>query len=179
MRKENRVRPQRTSSETYAVCVRLYSNYIRCDVGQNASCAFLPDDLTSSQFMFEQVFKNVDNTLRDHIDELRFRSQTEKHELSHQYEAKIKNMGNAGRNGGEYYTPRPHSLGKMLDKAKNKGEPQRYLRNFNVRWFGFDLSDLLEMRFLPEEAGKIHRHERRCTCMRGRVSRSRSHLGTG
>jgi type I restriction enzyme M protein len=41
------------------------------------------------------------------IDGLRFRSQKEKHELSHLYEAKIKNMGNAGRNGGEYYTPRP------------------------------------------------------------------------
>ncbi len=44
-----------------------------------------------------------------------------------------------------------HSLGKMLDKAKNKGEPQPYLRNANVRWFGFDLTDLVEMRFLPEE----------------------------
>jgi type I restriction enzyme M protein len=43
----------------------------------------------------------------DHIDELRFGSQTEKHELSQLYEAKIRNMGNAGRNGGEYYTPRP------------------------------------------------------------------------
>jgi type I restriction enzyme M protein len=43
----------------------------------------------------------------NYIDELRFRSQTEKYELSHLYEAKIKNMGNAGRNGGEYYTPRP------------------------------------------------------------------------
>jgi type I restriction enzyme M protein len=43
----------------------------------------------------------------DHVDELRFRSQTEKHELSHLYEAKIQRMGNAGRNGGEYYTPRP------------------------------------------------------------------------
>ena len=43
----------------------------------------------------------------DYIDELRFRSQKEKHELSHLYEAKIRNMGNAGRNGGEYYTPRP------------------------------------------------------------------------
>ena len=43
----------------------------------------------------------------DLIDSLRFRSQSEKHELSHLYEAKIKNMGNAGRNGGEYYTPRP------------------------------------------------------------------------
>ena len=43
----------------------------------------------------------------DQIDELRLRSQSEKYELSHLYEAKIKNMGNAGRNGGEYYTPRP------------------------------------------------------------------------
>lgn len=41
------------------------------------------------------------------IDGLRFRSREEKHEMSHLYEAKIKNMGNAGRNGGEYYTPRP------------------------------------------------------------------------
>ena len=41
------------------------------------------------------------------VDGLRFRSQAEKHELSYLYEAKIKNMGNAGRNGGEYYTPRP------------------------------------------------------------------------
>ena len=49
-------------------------------------------------------------TLRDvleRVDELRFRSQKEKHELSHLYETRIKNMGNAGRNGGEYYTPRP------------------------------------------------------------------------
>jgi type I restriction enzyme M protein len=41
------------------------------------------------------------------IDGLRFRSQAEKHELSMLYEEKIKRMGNAGRNGGEYYTPRP------------------------------------------------------------------------
>jgi len=41
------------------------------------------------------------------IDGLRFRTKKEKHEMSHLYEGKIKNMGNAGRNGGEYYTPRP------------------------------------------------------------------------
>jgi len=41
------------------------------------------------------------------IDTLRFQSKEEKHEMSHLYEAKIQNMGNAGRNGGEYYTPRP------------------------------------------------------------------------
>ncbi len=43
----------------------------------------------------------------DYVDKLHFHSQQEKHELSHLYESKIKNMGNAGRNGGEYYTPRP------------------------------------------------------------------------
>lgn len=41
------------------------------------------------------------------IDQLRFRTHAEKHEMSHLYEGKIQNMGNAGRNGGEYYTPRP------------------------------------------------------------------------
>jgi type I restriction enzyme M protein len=63
-----------------------------------------------------EIFSEIKNKIHsgynlreiiDQIDELRFRSQTEKHELSHLYEAKIKNMGNAGRNGGEYYTPRP------------------------------------------------------------------------
>jgi type I restriction enzyme S subunit len=53
-----------------------------------------------------------------------------------------------------------HSLGKMLDKAKNKGEPRPYLRNLNVRWVDFDLTDLAEMRFLPDE-------ESRYTVMRG------------
>jgi type I restriction enzyme M protein len=42
-------------------------------------------------------------------------------------------------------------LGKMLDKAKNKGEYHPYLRNTNVRWFGFDLFDLKEMRFEDHE----------------------------
>lgn len=39
----------------------------------------------------------------------------------------------------------------MLDKSKNKGSPRPYLRNLNVRWFDFDLSDVQEMRFLDEE----------------------------
>ena len=42
-------------------------------------------------------------------------------------------------------------LGKMLDKQKNRGEPRPYLRNVNVRWFEFDLSDLLEMPFETSE----------------------------
>ncbi len=68
------------------------------------------------EYKVGEIFGEIKNKIQsgynlreiiDHIDELRFRSQTEKHELSHLYEAKIKNMGNAGRNGGEYYTPRP------------------------------------------------------------------------
>jgi len=63
------------------------------------------------QYKIGEIFGEIKNkvqsgySLRDvleKIDELRFRSQKEKHELSHLYEAKIKNMGNAGRNGGEY-----------------------------------------------------------------------------
>jgi len=72
----------------------------------------------SSTFEYKigEIFSELKNKIQsgynlreviDHIDGLRFRSKDEKHELSHLYESKIKNMGNAGRNGGEYYTPRP------------------------------------------------------------------------
>ena len=68
------------------------------------------------EYKIGEIFGEIKNRIQsgynlreiiDHIDELRFQSQAEKYELSHLYEAKIKNMGNAGRNGGEYYTPRP------------------------------------------------------------------------
>src|SRR5580704_7754808 len=68
------------------------------------------------EYKIGEIFGEIKNKIQsgynlreilDHIDELKFRSQNQKHELSHLYEAKIRNMGNAGRNGGEYYTPRP------------------------------------------------------------------------
>lgn len=46
-------------------------------------------------------------------------------------------------------------LGKMLDKAKNRGEPTRYLRNINVRWYGFELDDVLEMPMSGDERDKF------------------------
>jgi type I restriction enzyme M protein len=76
------------------------------------------------EYKIGEIFSEINNkiqsgyVLRDVlniIDGLRFRSQEEKHELSHLYETKIKNMGNAGRNGGEYYTPR--SLIKTIVKV--------------------------------------------------------------
>ncbi len=51
------------------------------------------------------------------VDGMHFRLSKEKHELSALYEDKIKNMGNSGRNGGEYYTPRP--LIKTIVKVVN------------------------------------------------------------
>ena len=45
-------------------------------------------------------------------------------------------------------------LGKMLDKEKNTGISRKYLRNINVRWFSFDMSDLLEMRIEDDEVEK-------------------------
>ena len=68
------------------------------------------------EYKIGEIFGEIKNKLQsgynlreviEIIDGLRFRSQAEKHELSYLYEAKIRNMGNAGRNGGEYYTPRP------------------------------------------------------------------------
>lgn len=68
------------------------------------------------EYKIGEIFSEIKNkfrsgySLRDAlelIDGLRFRSQVEKHELSDLYETRIRKMGNAGRNGGEYYTPRP------------------------------------------------------------------------
>jgi type I restriction enzyme M protein len=70
----------------------------------------------SLEYKIGEIFSELKNKIQSGynlrevinlIDELRFRSSTEKHEMSHLYEGKIQNMGNAGRNGGEYYTPRP------------------------------------------------------------------------
>ena len=70
----------------------------------------------SIEYKIGEIFTEIKNkfqsgySLRDALelmDALRFRSQREKHELSQLYEEKIRRMGNAGRNGGEYYTPRP------------------------------------------------------------------------
>jgi len=68
------------------------------------------------EYKIGEIFGEIKNKIQsgyslrdilDTVDTLKFGSQAEKHELSMLYEAKIKNMGNAGRNGGEYYTPRP------------------------------------------------------------------------
>lgn len=74
------------------------------------------DNANTLEYKIGEIFSELKNKLQsgyslreaiNKIDELRFKSNEEKHEMSSLYEDKIKSMGNAGRNGGEYYTPRP------------------------------------------------------------------------
>nr|WP_313982043.1 N-6 DNA methylase [Iodidimonas nitroreducens] len=68
---------------------------------------------------------NSGYNLRDVLeftDELEFGSLDAKHEMSDLYEVKIKRMGNAGRNGGEYYTPRPLIRAMIKVVAPQLGE---------------------------------------------------------
>ena len=74
------------------------------------------DNPQTIEYKIGEIFSELKNKIQsgynlreilEYADELPFRSQKDKHELSHLYESKIKNMGNAGRNGGQYYTPRP------------------------------------------------------------------------
>ena len=61
------------------------------------------------EYKIGEIFSELKNRIQsgynlrevvNRIDELRFRTHAEKHEMSHLYEGKIKNRGNAGHNGG-------------------------------------------------------------------------------
>ena len=75
--------------------------------------AVSPDTL---EYKIGEIFSELRNKINsgynmreiiNKIDSLHFQSADDKHEMTVLYEDKIKRMGNAGRNGGEYYTPRP------------------------------------------------------------------------
>lgn len=74
------------------------------------------DSPKTIEYKIGEIFSELKNKVKsgynlreilEYADGLPFRASKDKHELSHLYESKIKNMGNAGRNGGQYYTPRP------------------------------------------------------------------------
>ena len=86
------------------------------------------------EYKIGEIFGELGNKIRsgynlrdviERVDELRFGTSAEKHELSHLYEVKIRNMGNAGRNGGEYYTPRP-LIRAMIRALKPKSRETIY-----------------------------------------------------
>ena len=74
------------------------------------------ESVDTIEYKVGEIFSELKNKLQsgyalrqilDIVDNLHFQTTEEKHELSHLYESKIQNMGNAGRDGGQYYTPRP------------------------------------------------------------------------
>lgn len=80
----------------------------------------------SLEYKIGEIFGELHNKIRsgfnmreiiNMIDELHFQSAEDKHEMTVLYESNIQRMGNAGRNGGEYYTPRPliRSIIKVVD----------------------------------------------------------------
>lgn len=73
-------------------------------------------DVDTIEYKVGIIFTNIKNkissgyNLRDvieRVDELKFQTAENRHEMTQIYEDRLKQMGNAGRNGGEYYTPRP------------------------------------------------------------------------
>jgi len=83
------------------------------------------------EYKIGQIFGEIKNIVKigynlrdviDLIDGFSFCSKDDKFELSHLYEDKIRRMGNAGRNGGEYYTPRPLIRAIIAVTAPKLGE---------------------------------------------------------
>lgn len=77
---------------------------------------FTTSSVDTLEYKIGEIFSEVTNKIQsgynlreilELVDKLKFQTSSDKHEMSSLYEDKIKNMGNAGRNGGEYYTPRP------------------------------------------------------------------------
>lgn len=83
-------------------------------------------DTRTLEYKIGEIFSEIRNKIQsgynlreviNKIDSLKFSSADDKHEMTVLYEDKIRRMGNAGRNGGEYYTPRPliRSIIKVVD----------------------------------------------------------------
>ncbi|MCQ2256223.1 MAG: type I restriction-modification system subunit M [Bacteroidaceae bacterium] len=73
-------------------------------------------DANTLVYKVGEIFGELTNKIRSgynlrdilwEVNQLEFLSDENKHEISVLYESKLNRMGNAGRNGGEYYTPRP------------------------------------------------------------------------
>lgn len=106
-------KPDRDNAKTGPDLIRFVDNKLFPYLQSFKESASSPETI---EYKIGEIFSEIKNkfasgySLRDAlelVDQLTFGSQAEKHELSALYESKIKNMGNAGRNGGEYYTPRP------------------------------------------------------------------------
>jgi type I restriction enzyme M protein len=107
------------------------------------------------EYKIGQIFGEIKNRIRsgyslrgiiDEIDQLRFRSKAERYELSVLYEDKIKRMGNAGRNGGEYYTVRP-LIRAIIQVIKPRPGESIYDGSFGSAGFHCESHDYLKATF--------------------------------
>lgn len=105
-----------------------------------------PDEQERIVSKIEELFSKLDASVAE--------LQTAKEKLNVYRQAVLKKVFSSIKNYVPFGNITDARLGKMLDKEKNTGTPQRYLRNINVRWFRFDLSNLLEMRIGLDEIEK-------------------------
>ena len=128
------------------------------------------DNHLSMEYKIGEIFSDLEFQIKDGynlreiietVDEMQFRSSDEQHELSELYEGHIQQMGNAGRNGGEYYTPRPliRAMVEVLDPKAGEViyDPACGSGGFLVEAFKYilDKSDNLstkDMEFLQSKA---------------------------
>lgn len=84
------------------------------------------EDPNTIEYKIGQIFSELSNKIKsgknladllDVVDKMQFITSEQKHEMSALYENRIAQMGNAGKNGGEYYTPRPliKTIVKVVD----------------------------------------------------------------
>jgi type I restriction enzyme M protein len=113
-------------------------------------------DPETLEYKIGEIFSEIRNKIQSgynlreivtRFDELKFESADNKHEMSSLYEDKIKAMGNAGRNGGEYYTPRPliRAMVKIVDPKVGETvyDPACGSAGFLVEAFHHMMSDKL------------------------------------
>jgi len=83
-------------------------------------------DVNTLEYKIGEVFDQLKNRIEsgknladilDAVDKMKFTTSKAKHEMSALYENRIAMMGNAGKSGGEYYTPRPliKTIVKIVD----------------------------------------------------------------
>ena len=83
-------------------------------------------DVSSIQYRIGSIFEQLNCRFTDGfllrevielMQPLKFQTEEDRHELSVLYESRLGEMGNAGRDGGQYYTPRPliRTMIRLLD----------------------------------------------------------------
>ena len=83
-------------------------------------------DVSSIQYRIGSIFEQLNCRFTDGfllrevielMQPLKFLTEEDRHELSVLYESRLGEMGNAGRDGGQYYTPRPliRTMIRLLD----------------------------------------------------------------